>query len=169
MSDKVFALLTVVISSIFGFLVAVLTNRMSASREQAAFKRQLYREKLDATRALYEDAFFVLERLVIQEGTGDKVEQNELTRVMARLSLRSTTDICMQYERAVESAQAWADEFRKTQPRRVGDYEIITSDLWGTKQKATLEAESRYSAFHQSFYELKTKMILHLTELEKSE
>lgn len=114
MGDKTFTLITLALTSLFALLVTIVTTRLAASREDREFKRQLKREKLEATRTLYEDALFMLERLVIHLGRGDKVEQDEFTRMLARLSLRSTDEIKNLYEQAAESAQAWAAEYRKS-------------------------------------------------------
>jgi len=168
-SERVFALLTVAISSIFGLLVTILTNKMVASRERYAFHRQLHRERLEATRSLYEDALFMLEKIIVQEGAVNKVEQSEFSRVIARLYLRSTGDICNKFVQAVELAQAWSREFGKTQPHRVGDHVIITSDLYGVKKQAAAEADKLLTTFQQSLAVLRTEMIAHLSELEKPE
>lgn len=90
MSDKVFALITVISSGLFGLAVAIVTSWLSTRREDRVFKRQLIRERIEATRILYEDALFALETIYVQRGQGSKDQQASLTRVLARLALRST-------------------------------------------------------------------------------
>ena len=162
MGDKTFAVITLAITSLFGLLVTIVTNRLTASREDRDFKRQLKRENLEATRTLYEDALFMLERLVIQRGRGDKAEQDEFTRMLARLSLRSTNEIKNLYEQAAESALDWAAEYRKSQPEQTGGMLWYKSGVG----KYTEEAEALYPKFQEKFIKLKTIMAEHLSNIE---
>ena len=162
MGDKTFALITLALTSFFGLLVTIVTNRLTAGRGDREFKRELKREKLEATRTLYEDALFMLERLVISLGRGDNVGQDEFTRLMARLSLRSTAEIKRLYEQTVESAQDWAAQYRKSQPDRMGDMLFYKSGV----QKYAQEAESLYPKFQANLAKLETIMIEHISNIE---
>jgi len=162
MGDKTFALITLALTSFFGLLVTIVTNRLTAGRGDREFKRELKREKLEATRTLYEDALFMLERLVISLGRGDKVGQDEFTRLMARLSLRSTAGIKRLYEQTVESAQDWAAQYRKSQPEQMGEILFYKSGV----QKYAQEAESLYPKFQANLAKLETIMIEHISNIE---
>ena len=166
LDDKVFAFATVLASGIFGLAVAVVAGWLTTRREAHGFKRQLRREKVDATRKLYEDAFVALDNLIIRRGEGDVADQNEVTRVMARLTLSSTVEIRAQFEKAGLAAQVWAANYRKSQPERVGDFLIIKSRIYTDAQAEEQKDESLYTTFFDSYSKLRTMMIEHLTALE---
>ncbi|MDT4896406.1 MAG: hypothetical protein QOH25_1483 [Acidobacteriota bacterium] len=162
MSDKVFALLTVISSGIFGLAVAMVTSRLSTRREDRTFKRQLIRERIEATRALYEDALSALETLYVQRGRGSKDEQASLTRLLARLALRSTDEIRTQFDIATQATLEWAAQYSQTEPEEMSGMLFVKS---GT-DKYRKEAEKLYPIFHENFFKIKTMMVEHLKELE---
>lgn len=166
LNDKVFAFATVLAGGIFGLAAAIVTGWLTTRRETRSFKRQLRREKVDATRKLYEDAFVALDNLIIRRGVGDEADQNEVTRLMARLTLSSTAEIRAQFEQAGLAAQAWAANYRKSQPERVGEFLLIKSRIYTNAQAEEQKDESLYATFFNSYSNLRTIMIKHLTALE---
>jgi hypothetical protein len=162
MSDKVFALITVITSGFFGLAVAVVTSWLSSRREDRTFKRQLIREKIEATCVLYEDALSALETLIVRRGRRDKDGQASFTRLLARLGLRSTAEIRKQFDITAEAALDWAAQYRQTEPEEMGDFLMFKSGTEVYKE----EAEKLYPIFHGNFFKLKAMMVEHLKELE---
>jgi len=85
---------------------------------------------------------------------------------MARLALRSTAEIRAQFEQTGLAAQAWAANYRKLQPQRVGEFEIIKSRIYTDAQAEDRKDESLYATFFDSYSRLRTMMIEHLTVIE---
>jgi hypothetical protein len=162
MSDKEFALITVLVSSVFGLIVAVATSKLSSSSENKVFRRQLRRDKVDATRLLYEDALFVLNRTVSRLGVGDNTEQTEINRMLARLALSSTNDIRNQYEKTAEAVDTWAATYRKSQPERHGDNAIVKSGMGKYREEADLLIPN----LEENLSKLRKLMIEHIGNLE---
>jgi hypothetical protein len=162
MSDKVFALITVISSGIFGLAVAVVTSWLSSRRENRVFKQQLIRDRIEATRVLYEDALSAIETLYVHRGRGSNDEQASLTLLLAKLALRSTDEIRGQFDIAVQATLDWAVQYRQTEPEEMSGLLIFKS---GTKRYEE-EAEKLYPIFHENFFKLKSMMAEHLKELE---
>src|SRR5712691_216497 len=80
-----------------GLAVALITGRLTRKREEITYHRQQQKDKIEATRTLYEDALVLLERTLRKAGLGTEADEEMVLRVLARMSLSSTEEIRAQY------------------------------------------------------------------------
>lgn len=162
MSDRVFALLAALSGGFFGLAVAVVTGWLTSRREGRTFKRQFSRDRVEAVRALYEDALFSIETLIVHRGRGTEEGQANHSRIFARLALNSTDEIRTQFGVTTAAAQAWGAQQRQAEPRESGGLLFYVSGV----QKYADEAEKLYPAFRDNLHKLRTMMVEHLQLLE---
>jgi|GEM_PF-4569289 len=164
LDDKLFALLTVLLSGLFSLLVVLITNWMTSRFENKKFNNQLKKEKIEAIRNLYENTIYMLQKFIVQSGKGSKEEQDEFNRIKARLALRSTKEIEEQYASCFDVAEDWARIYVKSLPEKTeSGYSIIKS---GMNQFAE-QAKPLLDKFHNEFEKLKNLMIQDLSKIEK--
>jgi len=163
--DKIFALITVIASGIFGLLVSILTTFLQARREDRIFKRQLYKERIETTRNLYQDTLSILAGYCKRGGVGTEEDQNELIHLRSRLALSADRSVQTCFQKSSESLEIWAAEYQKAQPRQMGSYILIESGRKYSEHE--VEAEKLFPNYEQEFQRLQEAMSKHLRNLEE--
>ncbi|MCA1633221.1 MAG: hypothetical protein LC785_06015 [Acidobacteria bacterium] len=164
--DQQFALATVFVSGLFSLMVSLSTSLLTNKRESRTFRRQLHRDKIEATRTLYQEALSVLELHARQGGRTDDAWRGTLVGVRARLSLAASKSVQSQFRQTSEVLDEATAEHVKSQPRELGGgYQLIESGRHYDKHER--EAAGLYSKYEGEFLKLQAAMVEHLTELEK--
>jgi hypothetical protein len=159
MSDKEFALLTVIVSGVFALLVSLVTHFLSASRESRTLKREIRRDQKRGLRELYEEAIFTLDRTCSTLGKGTDDDRDKVLKFLARLHLHATTEIRDEYLKTADVVDSWAAQARKGEPKPVGEgFLMIGSPQFAERAKA----QSMWPQVETHLEQLKKLMRKHL-------
>lgn len=161
MDDKVFALITVSVSGVFAVFVAVVTHWLARSRESQMLRREVRRDEIAQTRALYEEAIFILNHACYTRCLGANDDQNRVIRFLARLYLLAPQEVRDQYMKTSDRVDQWAAQARKGEPQAHNG--VLIFHAGATAEKA--KAEKAWPEVERELDELRHKMKKHLTAL----
>ncbi len=161
MDDKVFALITVMVSGAFAVLVTVVTHWLARSRESQTLLREVRRDEIAQTQALYEEAIFILDRTCHTLGLGTNDDRNHIIRFMARLYLIAPQEVRDQYMKTSDRVVQWATQARKGEPQAHNGILIFYAGADAEKAKA----EKAWPEVERELNELRHKMKKHLADL----
>lgn len=161
--DAYFALVTVLVSGLFGLLVAWVTGRMAHRREVALSSRLIARDRIDLKRNVFSRQLSVLEKSIRLTNRLENysVLDEELSFVNAQLLLIGNMTIVTQSERVGDLLYEWSTEVRKGSPLRGPDSTIaVFNPMQKTHQ---VNATEIFPKLNQAILELAALM---RTELE---
>jgi len=165
MSDKIFALLAVSVSGLFSLLVSLTAHWLTASRESRTLRREVRRDDVQATRALYEEAIYMLERSCHTLGVGTDEDRDKMIRFLARLSLHATPQVRDLYFRTAEKLDEWTQQARTSNPEVHSGFLVFRPSVQGGARQKAQEA---WPDFERNLDQLKTMMKNHLEQISSS-
>jgi hypothetical protein len=137
MPEGIFVLATVTVSGLFGLLVALTTSRITRDHEKLLLRHHSKKEYIESIKTLFVDAISVLDTSIRNDGMGDKDHQQKITSVSSKLELLTTEEIFKQFEETGKAIDIWATQYRKGQPKNIGEgMSIISSGDSAHQQKA---------------------------------
>lgn len=135
-----FPLITVLISGLFGLVVAVVTSLLANRREVHTYRRQSAQEAYEEVKATYCDSLACLEKCVrsVARGAEFPALEAELATSSARLQLIATEEILEQNVKVSDLMYDWSTEYRLGEPKKIAgtDASIISSQDGPHQEKA---------------------------------
>ena len=161
MSDKVFALSTVFVGGVFSLLVALVSQWLTAARESRTLRREVRRDEVAATRLLYEETLFALDRSCRSLGKGTDEDQDQACKLLARLTLHAPDTLREQYLQTTDRVDEWAAQAQRGEPEQCNGFLKIRAGAGADKAKA----QQTWPLVERDLERLKTLMREHLRDL----
>lgn len=124
-------LITVLISGIFGLVVAVITWILANFRENKKFKRDFEISKLNEIKELYIFTLTSIDKTIRATRKlkdYDKID-DEFSFLTSKLNILASNEVNQKMKEVSDLIFIWSSEYRSGMPKRLGDSNFVTVSI----------------------------------------
>lgn len=159
--------INVLITGLFGVIVAILTWKLAGKREKRKFQKDVLLKRYYEIEAFYVDVIATIDKVIRITRSGKDYSDiiNEISIQTAKINLMGCKPVNEKLKIVDEKIQTWSSEYRKGIPKRIeGTTLALSSNL---DQVHFDKANELYPEVNTAISELNFAMQVHLFELRK--